>query len=106
MARTLWGTSFLLILVALTQAAPVAPPPQAGQQFPPGYMDPRPILEAARKAIGNDALRCVTISGSGYNGAVGQQKEAAKQVDWPRPDSLANYTRTMNWDNWTMKEDL
>jgi len=106
MARTLWGTSFLLILVALTQAAPVAPPPQAGQQFPPGYMDPRPILEAARKAIGNDALRCVTISGSGYNGAVGQQKEAAKQVDWPRPDSLANYTRTMNWDNWTMKEEF
>ena len=106
MARTLWGTSFLLILVALTQAAPVAPPPQAGQQFPPGYMDPRPILDAARKAIGNDALRCVTISGSGYNGAVGQQKEAAKQVDWPRPDSLANYTRTMNWDNWTMKEEF
>src|SRR6267378_2478845 len=106
MARTLWGTSFLLILVALTQAAPVAPPPQAGQQFPPGYMDPRPILEAARKAIGNDALGCVTISGSGYNVAVGQQKEAAKQVDWPRPDSLANYTRTMNWDNWTMKEEF
>src|SRR3989449_3101640 len=106
MARTLWGTSFLLILGALTKPAPVAPPPQAGQQFPPGYMDPRPILEAARKVIGNDALRCVTISGSGYNGAVGQQKEAAKQVDWPRPDSLANYTRTMNWDNWTMKEEF
>jgi Metallo-beta-lactamase superfamily len=96
MARKLWGTSVLLILV--TQAT--------AQQFPPGYIDPRPILEAARKAIGNDALRCVTLSGSGYNGAVGQQREAMKNADWPRPDSLANYTRTMNWDTWTMKEEF
>src|SRR5919198_780134 len=106
MARRLCATAVVLILVALTQSAPVAQQPPAARQFAPGYIDPVPILEAARKAIGNDALRCVTISGTGYNGAVGQQREATKQVDWPRPDSLANYTRTMNWDNWTMKEEF
>src|SRR5437867_7761514 len=106
MARRLCVTGVVLILVALKQSAPVAQQPPAGRQFPAGYIDPMPILEAARKAIGNDALHCVTISGSGYNGAVGQQREATKQVDWPRPDSLANYTRMMNWDNWTMKEEF
>src|SRR5262245_56188845 len=97
MARRLWCTSLFLTLLTLTQASPFAQQP-AAQQFPPGYMDPRPILDAARKAIGNDALRCVTISGSGYNGAVGQAKESGKNIDWPRPDSLSNYTRMMNWD--------
>ena len=56
------------------------------QQFPPGFVDPKPLLDAAVKAIGNDKLNCVTISGEGYNGAVGQQKEAGKNVDWPRID--------------------
>src|SRR6058998_2234996 len=76
------------------------------QQFPPGYVDPKPILDAAIQAIGNGRLNCVTLSGTAYDGAVGQQKEAGKNVDWPRIDSLANYTRTMNWDNWTMKEEF
>src|SRR5947207_1730069 len=76
------------------------------QQFPPGYVDPKPILDAAIKAIGNDKLNCVTISGTAYDGAVGQQKEAGKNVDWPRIDSLANYTRTMNLDDWTRKEEF
>ncbi len=60
------------------------------QQFPPGYVDPKPILDAAIQAIGNDKLNCVTISGTAYDGAVGQQKEAQKNIDWPRIDSLAN----------------
>ena len=76
------------------------------QQFPPGFVDPKPLLDAAIQAIGNDKLNCVTISGSAYNGAVGQQKEAGKNVDWPRPDQLANYTRTMNWQTKTMKEEF
>src|SRR3989442_13718717 len=98
MARTLWGTSFLLILVALTQAAPVAPPPQAGQQFPPGYMDPRPIPDAARKAIGNDALRWVPISGWGYKGAVGRQKKGGKTVRGPGPDRLGQISGGNNME--------
>jgi hypothetical protein len=37
---------------------------------------------------------------------VGQQKETNRNVDWPRIDSLANYTRTMNWEAGTMKEEF
>src|SRR6187431_1206981 len=76
------------------------------QQFPPGFVDPKPILDAAVAAIGNDKLNCVTIAGTAYNGAVGQQKEAGVNVDWPRPDALNNYTRTMNWQARTMKEEF
>ncbi len=74
--------------------------------LPPGYVDPAPILAAARQAIGTDNLRCVTIAGTAYDGALGQARESARNVDWPRIDALANYTRTMNWDTWTMKEEF
>jgi glyoxylase-like metal-dependent hydrolase (beta-lactamase superfamily II) len=76
------------------------------RQFPPGYIDPAPILTAARQAIGTDNLRCVTIAGTAYAGALGQARESARNTDWPRIDSLANYTRTMNWENWSMKEEF
>ncbi len=78
----------------------------AAQQLPRGYVDPGPVLAAARKAIGADNLRCVTISGNAYGGAVGQAKLSGKDVDWPRVDALANYTRTMNWGARTMKEEF
>src|SRR6266403_3686672 len=97
MARRLWLYFVLLALMGWTAAA---------QGLAPGYVDPRPVLEAARKAIGNDNLKCVTISGTAYNGAVGQQKLTDKGVDWPHIDSLANYTRTMNWETKTMKEEF
>ncbi len=76
------------------------------RQLPPGYLDPAPILSAARQAIGTDNLRCVTIGGTAYSGALGQARESARNVDWPRIDSMANYTRTMNWDTWSMKEEF
>ena len=75
----------------------------ATQQLPPGYVDPGPVLDAAARAIGADRLKCVTISGTAYTGAVGQQRESARNVDWPRIDELANYTRTMDWDAKTMR---
>jgi glyoxylase-like metal-dependent hydrolase (beta-lactamase superfamily II) len=78
----------------------------ASQQLPPGYVDSKPILAAAAKAIGTDNLKCVTLSGTAYAGAVGQQREAGRNVDWPRIDELANYTRTMNWETRTMKEEF
>ena len=74
------------------------------QQFPPGYVDPAPMLAAASKEIGEVNLKCITFSGTGYAGAVGQTFENAVNVDWPRIDSLANYTRTINWDAGTSKE--
>lgn len=78
----------------------------AAQQFPPGYVDPQPVLRAAIRAIGADKLTCVTMSGTGYAGMVGQARLNDKNVDWPRGEPLANYTRTMNWDTRTMKEEF
>src|SRR5688572_1588997 len=75
-------------------------------QFAPGFVDPEPVLKAAEKAIGADKLRCITISGEGYAGMVGQQREAAWNIDWPRGEALANYTRTMNWEAEMMKEEF
>ena len=75
-------------------------------QLAPGFVDPMPALDAAAKAIGTANLRCVTISGTAYAGAVGQQRESARNVDWPRIDALANYTRTMDWERGSMKEEF
>jgi hypothetical protein len=76
------------------------------QMFPPGYVDPESVLDNAEKAIGVDGLRCVTLSGTGYAGIVGQQRLAEKNVDWPRGEALAKYRRTMNWEARTMKEEI
>ena len=94
--------AFIVLTVVMLTGAVVA----TQRQLPPGYVDPAPILAAARKAIGTDSLRCVTIAGTAYAGALGQARESARNIDWPRIDSLANYTRTMNWDTWTMKEEF
>ena len=91
-----WILLFLFVGVQLTTP----------QQLPPGYVDPRPVLQAAAKAIGTDNLRCVTLSGTGYAGIVGQQHLNDKGVDWPRGEPLANYSRTMNWETKTMKEEF
>jgi glyoxylase-like metal-dependent hydrolase (beta-lactamase superfamily II) len=72
----------------------------------PGFVDPEPILAAAEKAIGVHELRCVTLSGTGYAGIVGQQRLAEKNVDWPRGEPLASYRRTMNWEARTMTEEF
>ena len=74
------------------------------QQFPPGYVNPAPLLAAAAAEIGEANLRCITFSGTGYSGAVGQTFENAVSVDWPRIDAMANYTRTINWETGTSKE--
>ena len=73
------------------------------QQYPPGFVDPAPILAAASKAISEENLRCVTFSGTGYSGPVGQTFENAQNIDWPRSE-MANYTRTINWETGTSKE--
>jgi len=89
---------FLLALPALLAGTAIA-------QLAPGYVDPLPVLRAAAEAIGTDKLRCVTIAGTGYAGMVGQQRESGWNVDWPRGEPLANYTRTMNWEaKWSKEE--
>src|SRR5918995_2060574 len=74
------------------------------QTFPPGYVDPASLLAAAAREIGEAELKCVTFSGTGYAGAVGQTFENAVNIDWPRIDSLANYTRTIDWNAGTSVE--
>src|SRR5688572_814103 len=78
----------------------------AAAQLPPGHVDPRPVLRAASEAIGVDKLKCVTIAGNAYAGIVGQQREAAWNIDWPRGEPLTNFTRTMNWEARTMREEF
>jgi glyoxylase-like metal-dependent hydrolase (beta-lactamase superfamily II) len=95
MTRTLSAVTALLATFGATLPA---------RQFPPGYVDPAPLLAAAAREIGEASLRCITFSGTGYGGAVGQTFENAVNVDWPRIDSLANYTRIINWDTRTSKE--
>src|ERR1044072_4211179 len=92
--------SLVIALVALMGGA------QGAQQFRPGYVDPAPILAAAAKEIGEANLKCITFSGTGYSGAVGQAFESAVNIDWPRIDALANYTRTINFETRTSKEEF
>jgi hypothetical protein len=75
----------VIFVRTLTTAAAVA-----AQQYPPGLIDPAPILADARRVIGTDHLRCVTIGGSAYGGALDQARESARNPDWPRIDALAN----------------
>lgn len=93
--RTLLVRVFMLGLLPVNISA---------QEFPPGYVDPAPLLAAAAAEIGEANLRCITFSGTGYNGAVGQTYENAVNIDWPRIDSLSNYTRTINWEDGTSVE--
>jgi len=95
MIRNVLFAMALLVLLATRTPA---------QQFPPGYVDPAPILAAASQEIGKANLKCVTFSGTGYGGAVGQTFENAVNIDWPRIDALANYTRSINWEAGTSKE--
>ena len=95
MTKRLLGTVALLMLVGVQVSA---------QQFPAGYVDPAPLLAAVAEEIGEADFRCITYSGTGYSGAVGQTFENAVNVDWPRIDSMANYTRTINWETGTSKE--
>ena len=91
MNKKLWILSVLFLLPSASAPA---------QEFPPGFVDPMPLLAAASKEIGEQGLRCVTFSGTGYGGAVGQVFDNAPNVDWERVE-LANYKRTINWETRT-----
>jgi glyoxylase-like metal-dependent hydrolase (beta-lactamase superfamily II) len=79
---------------------------QGTPAFPPGFVDPAPILAAAASEIGEANLQCVTFSGTGYAGAVGQAFESGVNIDWPRIDSLASYRRTINYSTRTIVEEF
>ena len=97
MAKRLFGTVALLVMTGGQMPA---------QEFPPGYVDPAPLLAAVAEEIGEAGVTCMTYSGTGYSGAVGQTFENAVNIDWPRIDSMANYTRTINWEAGTSTGDV
>ena len=68
----------------------------------PGHVDPGPVLRAAAKAMGVDKLRCISFSGEGYTGMVGQN--VTQNTDWPKGEPLLNYTRVINFDERTSSE--
>jgi glyoxylase-like metal-dependent hydrolase (beta-lactamase superfamily II) len=60
------------------------------------------VLQAAAKAMGTNNLKCVTYTGSGYVGLVGQNYDI--RDDWARAE-LASYTRTINYDARSSQEE-
>ncbi len=78
----------LLLLLLLASSA-------AAQNLPPGYVDPLPVLRAASEAMGVDKVDCISFSGEGYAGKVGQN--ITQDTDWPLGDPLADYTRTIDY---------
>ena len=80
MGKRLAGAVALLTLAGSTAAA---------REFPPGFVDPAPLLATGAEEIGEADLRCIAFSGRGYAGAVGQTFDNAVNVDWPRITKLA-----------------
>lgn len=83
---------FLGLSVALTAATPAMAQAQSAQA----------VLAAAAKAMGTNNLRCVTYTGAGYVGFVGQNYDIRE--DWARVE-LASYSRTINYDQSAAREE-
>ncbi len=90
MARKLSFLNLLLILLALTGGTLTAQENAA-----------KAVLQAVATNIGADDLRCLTYSGSGYVGIVGQNY--TPRDDWPRVE-LATYTESINCRSWDRNE--
>jgi glyoxylase-like metal-dependent hydrolase (beta-lactamase superfamily II) len=94
MGRQLSALVGLLVLLAM-MAAPLAAQAQTAQTA-------QAVLQAAAKAMGTNNLKCVTYTGAGYVGIVGQNHDI--RDDWARVE-LANYTRTINYDARSSQEE-
>ena len=86
MAKTLWS---LVAVLALVSGAASAQNAQS-------------VLQAAARNMGAENLRCISYTGSGYIGLVGQQYDLRE--DWPRVE-LASYSRTINFDAKSSQEE-
>ena|SRR5215203_3140841 len=84
----------LLLCLALIPTALVGPRLAA--------QDAKAVLHAVETNIGADSLRCITYSGAGYVGIVGQNY--TPRDDWPRVE-LASYKKTVNFDARSAREE-
>jgi glyoxylase-like metal-dependent hydrolase (beta-lactamase superfamily II) len=57
--------------------------------------DAQSVLQAAAQNMGAENLSCISYTGDGYVGLIGQQFD--HREDWPRVE-LAQYSRTINYD--------
>jgi glyoxylase-like metal-dependent hydrolase (beta-lactamase superfamily II) len=87
MAHRVW----LLATVVALFAAPAA------------AQDARSVLQAAATAMGATNMNSIQFSGTGWQGAVGQN--VAPDQDWPRFD-LTSYTRTIDFATQSSKEEM
>ena len=55
--KKLWALPVLFLLPGV---------PALAQQFPPGFVDPMPLLAAASEEIGEENFQCVTFSGTDH----------------------------------------
>jgi glyoxylase-like metal-dependent hydrolase (beta-lactamase superfamily II) len=65
--------------------------------------DARAVLQAASTAMGAGTLKTVTITGTGWNAAMGQS--FTSEADWPRFD-VTKYTRTIDYDAKSSSEQI
>jgi glyoxylase-like metal-dependent hydrolase (beta-lactamase superfamily II) len=65
--------------------------------------DARRVLEAAAAAMGAADMKSIQYSGTGWQGALGQN--FSPDQDWPRFE-LASYTRTIDFDTHSSKEEM
>jgi glyoxylase-like metal-dependent hydrolase (beta-lactamase superfamily II) len=64
--------------------------------------DVKAVLQTVTRNIGAENLKCLTYSGRGYVGIVGQNY--TPRDDWPRVE-LASYTKTVNFDAKSAREE-
>src|SRR5687767_8371970 len=84
MARYITAFVGALLLVTAMVARPVAQAQTA-----------QSVLQAAAQAMGTNNLKCITYTGAGYVGFVGQNYDIRE--DWARVE-LAEYTRAINFE--------
>jgi glyoxylase-like metal-dependent hydrolase (beta-lactamase superfamily II) len=88
------GRPTLLCLLSLVLLAP------AGDRA--AAQDARAVLQVVARHIGADTMRCLTYSGTGWVGAVGQN--FTPRDDWPRVE-LASYTKTVDFEARSAREE-
>ena len=91
MARSTTALFGAVLAVAMGAAYPLAQAPTA-----------QSVLQAAAQAMGTNSLRCITYTGAGYVGLVGQSYDIRE--DWPRVE-LAQYSRTINFEERSSREE-
>src|SRR5262245_36805538 len=85
---------FAVVVVAVSALMVITIAPAAAQ-------DPKAVLQAASKAMGN--LKSVQITGTGWNAGVGQS--FSPEADWPRFE-VTRYARTIDYNARSSREEF